>query len=246
MNWNDASKVADNYVITWNRNNSELPVLASRSELLSKEELDELITADRMLGVVYWTATESGSGIHWLVDSDGEWAVSYDSRSYVCCPGVWIGARESSKGISEDKDSITFERLHEICEEGSADLILKPGDKLENGYIVVAIEPDNVKIWSASNNSSPVRWKVARVEAGMYYTFWNSKNVLLPIRAVRGELLSAEEASILPIEDRTIKTGFWTATEYDMTSHWRVDCNGHLNGSDDQDKYGYCPGIWVK
>ena len=244
MNWNDASKVADNYAITWNRNNSELPVLASRSELLSKEEAESLPQSYRMTGFYYWTSTGISSGRHWRVDSDGSLYNSLDSYDFDCCPGIWVGASEASEGSSENDAAITFERLREICEEGSADLVLKPGDTLENGYIVAATKPDAVKIWSPENYLGDMNWQDATKAAENYCYEWDDSG--LPIIATRSELLSKEEVEVISGSDRATDFNYWTDTEFVDENHWIVSYNGSLSTGLDRDGYGCCPGIWVR
>ena len=71
MIWSSANSTAGNYAATWNNSNSGLPVAASRSELLSKSEAEAMTQSDRMTGFYSWTSTESSSGYHWFVYSDG-------------------------------------------------------------------------------------------------------------------------------------------------------------------------------
>ena len=245
MVWHDADTAAKNYYHDWNADGT-IPVEAISSELLSKEEAETLSQSDRTTGFYYWTSTERSSGLHWIVNSDGVFYNFYDSYSYGCCPGIWVGVDESSEDNDEEqKDVITFERLHEICEEGSADLALKPGDKLENGYIIAAVRPDSVKIWSANNNLGDMNWRDADTAAKNYYHDWNAEGTL-PVEAVSSELLSKEEAESISKSDRTTGFFYWSSTEYSSVFHWSVYSDGSLDYSYDSNRFGCCPGIWVR
>lgn len=90
MAWGSANSTAGNYATTWNNSNSGLPVIASRSELLSKSEAETMSQGDRTTGFDYWTSTGNSRGNHWSVNSDGSLTSNNDSNSYGCCPGIWI------------------------------------------------------------------------------------------------------------------------------------------------------------
>ena len=242
MNWQAAMNVAANYVFTWN-NEAILPVEAISSELLSEEDIDNLSQNDRTLGFHYWTSTEYSSGYHCIVRYDGDLNFNDDRTSYGCCPGIWVRSRASSVGRSND-EVITFERLHEICEEGSADLILKPGDKLKQGYVVVAVKPDSVKIWSAENFLGEMNWNDAKQAANNYYRVLD--NFGLPIIALGSELLSKEEAESISKSDRMAGFYYWTSTESSSGHHWFVDFYGSLGTYGDSNSSGCCPGIWIR
>ena len=240
MNWNDAKQAAANFYKEWD--NSDLPVVAISSEPLSKEEAESLPQSYRMTGFYYWTSTGISSGRHWRVDSDGSLYSSLDSYDFGCCPGIWVRANKPIR--SESEGLITFKRLHEICEEGSADLILKPGDKLENGYIVVAVKPDSVKVWSPKNFLGDMNWVAAMKVAADFYKKWDNSD--LPVEAISSELLSKEEAESISKSDRM--TGFisWTSTEFSSDCHWYVYSGGSLYYVYDRASIGCFPGIWVK
>ena len=248
MNWSSAKFNAGNYAAIWNSDNSELTVVASRSELLSKEEAESLSQGNRTTGFNYWTSAENNYGYHWIVDYDGCLGYDSDSHSHGCCPGIWVRSRKPSKGSSENNDVITFERLHEICKEGSADLILKPGDKVENDYVVVAVESDTVKIWSPKDWLGNMNWSSANSNADNYAVTWNSDYSELTVVASKSELLSKEEAEGLSQGNRMTGFNYWTSTEKSYGYHWIVDYDGDLNYGYDSDSYshGCCPGIWVK
>lgn len=245
MNWQKAKQVADNYYREWNKD-VILPVEAISSGLLSKEEIENLSKSDRTTGFHYWTSTEYSSGYHWIVFSDVSLCNAFDSNSFGCCPGIWVRSRESSKGSSESGNIITFERLHEICEEGSADLILKPGDKLERGYIGVAAKPDAVKIWSQREYVGRMNWSTADAAARKHIYIWSKANSGLPVIALRSELLSKEEVETMSQHDRTTGFSYWTSTEHSSGYYRYVGADGSLYTYDDSYSLGCCPGIWVK
>ena len=244
MNWQKAKQVADNYYREWNKD-VILPVKAISSGLLSKEEIENLSKSDRTTGFHYWTSIGLSRGYHGYVYCDGSLGNSRDNHSSGCCPGIWVRSRESSKGSSESGNIITFERLHEICEEGSADLALKPGDKLEDGYIIAAVRPDSVKIWSANNNLGDMNWHDADTAAKNYYHDWNADGTI-PVEAISSELLSKEEAETLSQSDRTTGFDYWMSTVYDSGYHCYVGSGGRLGNDRSGDSNGCCPGIWVK
>ena len=160
-----------------------------------------------------------------------------------------VGGTEESVVFSTNcvnsETVITFKRLHEICEEGSADLILNPGDKLENGYIVVAVESDAVKIWSPNVNLGNMNWKDANSAAGNYAAIWNNDNSELHVKALVSGLLSKAEVEAISLEDRTIGFYYWTATVGSSGSHWCVNSDCSLACCYDSNSSGCCPGIWV-
>lgn len=243
MSWKDANSSVGNYVATWNNNNSGLPVVASRSELLSKEEAETMSQEERETGFDYWTATENSSGNHWNVNSDGSLYDYSDSYSNGCCPGIWVKLRESE---GKKQNRITFESLHEICKEGSADWLLKPGDKVENSYTIVAVKSDAVKIWSPKDCLGNMDWSSANLNADNYAVTWNSDNSELTVVASRSELLSKEEAKSLSRGDRTTGFPYWASTEFRSGYHCYVDYYGSLYYACDDYSFGCCPGIWVK
>mgnify|MGYP004519836463 CR=1 FL=1 len=244
MNWNDAKQAAANFYREWD---NHCPVIDTiSSEFLSKEEAEAMSKADRMTGFDYWTSTEYSSGRCWYVNSDGGLYHYSDSSSIGCCPGIWIRSCASLKGNYKNReDVITFERLHEICEECSADLALKPGDKLEDGYIIAAVRPDSVKIWSANNNLGDMNWHDADTAAKNYYHDWNADGTI-PVEAISSELLSKEEAETLSQSDRTTGFDYWMSTVYDSGYHCYVGSGGRLGNDHSGDSNGCCPGIWVK
>ena len=243
MSWDAANASARKYADVWN-NYYRLPVVASRSELLSKSELETMFKSVGETGFIYWTSTEFSSGFHWRVCSGGSLNNTIAGDKGVCCPGIWVVSRESSKGSSENKDTITFRRLHEICEEGSADLVLRPGDKVEQDYVVIAVKPDSVKVWSPKNFLGNMDWQEAKQVADTYYREWN--NSYLPVGAISSELLSKEEAESLSQGDRTTGFHYWTSTENSSGRHWFVNSGGSLTYAADSYSFGCCPGIWVK
>ena len=241
MNWLEARTAAADFYKEWN--NFGFPIEAISSELLSKEEAEAISESNRATGVNYWTSTEYSSGVHWLVYSDGSLNFINDSCSVGCCPGIWVGVSMPSR--SKNVDVLTFERLHEICEEGSADLLLKPGDKLEKGYIIVAVKPDAVKIWSVKNNAGDMDWTDAMNVAVNYFCEWN-KDRILPVQAVSSELLSKEELEDLSPADRRFGIVYWAATRNDSGSPLVVYYDGSLHLDYDKNSYSCCPGIWVR
>ena len=244
MNWKDAKSAAENYCYEWD--DSGLPVVATGSELLSKEEVNAMQIEDRETGFYYWASTEYISGYHCYVNSDGSLHYSFDGDSLGCCPGIWVRSRTSSGMIDKNReDVITFERLHEICEECSADLALKPGDKLEEEYVVVAVKPDAVKVWSPKNFLGDMNWQGANKAADNYYRDWNEDGVF-PVEAISSELLSKEEVDELSEADRTTGFDYWASAGYSSGNHWCVNSDGSVYSSNDGISGGCCPGIWVK
>lgn len=136
--------------------------------------------------------------------------------------------------------------MHEICEEGSADLILKPGDKVENDYVVVAVKPDTVKIWLQKDCLGTMNWDDADSFARKYVDLWNKANSRLPAIDVSSELLSKEEAESISKSDRTTGFCYWTSTECSSGFHWFVRYDGSLNVYSDIGSMRCCQGIWVK
>lgn len=245
MNWAEARQAAANFCYDWNIDGS-LPVEVISTELLSKEESESMSKNDRIADDCYWTSTEDTWGGHYGVSTVGSWFNSNDNNSYECCPAIWVGAHESSEDSDEEQeDVITFERLHEICEEGSADLVLKPGDKVENDYVVVAVMPDAVKIWSVKDCLGEMSWIDANTVAAEFSTIWNNNNSGLPIEAISSGLLSKEEVEDLSQSDRTTDFDYWTSTECSSYLYWFVSSNGSLYYSADSDSRGCCPGLWV-
>ena len=156
------------------------------------------------------------------------------------------GGKESAVFGGNDDYVLTFTRLAEICEEGSADLILKPGDKLENDYVVVAVKQDAVKIWSPKESLGNMDWYSANSTAGNYAATWNNSNSGLPVIAISSELLSKEEAETMSQNDRTTGFHYWTSTWYSSGRHWIVRSDGSLTDYNDSYSIGCCPGIWVR
>ena len=241
MNWVKARTAAADFYKEWD--NFGLPVEAISSEFLSKEEVEALSESDRTTGFDYWLSTGYSGASHWFVSTAGKLRSYWDDLCNGCCPGIWVGASEVSKGRSENDAAVTFERLREICEEGSADLVLKPGDTLENGYIIAAVKPDSVKIWSPENYLGDKNWADAKSAAENYCYEWDDSG--LPIIATRSELLSKEEVEVISGSDRATDFNYWTDTEFVDENHWIVSYNGSLSTGLDRDGYGCCPGIWV-
>ena len=244
MSWDAANSEASNYADVWN-NYYRLPVVASRSELLSKSELETMFKSVGETGFIYWTSTEFSSGFHWRVCSGGSLNNTIADDKGVCCPGIWVVSRESSKGSSENKDIITFRQLHEICEEGSADLVLRPGDNVEQDYVVIAVKPDSVKIWSPKDCLGNMSWCAANASARKYIDVWNN-NYKLPVVASRSELLSKEEVESMPKSDRTTGFAYWTSSYYSSCLRWYIYFDGCSHIALDNISFGCCPGIWVK
>ena len=242
MNWQDAKQAADNYYHDWSRDDN-LPIEVISSELLSKEEAETMSQSDRIAGFCYWTSTGYSSVFHWFVGSDGRLSDFYDSNRFGCCPGIWVIASKSIK--NESSDLITFKKLHEICEEGKAQDQLRPGDKVEGGYVVVNVKPDSVKIWSGKNYLGAMNWEDAMTAAVNYEFKWN-KDGILPVETISTELLSKEEAEAMSQGDRTAGFNYWTLTEHRRGKHWVVCSDGGLDDAHDSTGFCCCPGIWVK
>lgn len=90
MSWSAASSAASSYVTTWNSSNSELPVVALKSELLSKVEAETISTSSRLRTFNYWSATQCGNEHHWFICSDGSIREDSDRVNLGCLPAVWI------------------------------------------------------------------------------------------------------------------------------------------------------------
>ena len=244
MNWHDAKQVADNYYHDWNEDD-DLPIEATSSELLSKDEAETMSPCTRTASFRYWTSTENISGGHWYVSSYGCLNYCNDGYNSRCCPGIWVRASKSIK--NESLDQITFKKLHEICGEGKAQDQLRPGDKVEGNYVIVAVKPDSVKIWSPKVCLGGMHWKDADAAAESHARIWNSNNSDLSVEAISSELLSKEEAEALSKDDRMTGFIYWTYTAYGGGYHWSVDSDGSLDYYyNDYSGFGCCPGVWVR
>ena len=247
MDYYDALRFTSGLVCVTAVGDTDLGFKASYLELLSCDEAEQLADNYRAAGFEYWISGEEQSVYdnHWFVTADGKLSNEYRYEC-MCCPGIWVDSRCLDLPCESKKpDVITFERLHEICEEGSADLALKPGDKLEDDYVVAAVKPDTVKIWSAANFLVDKNWEDAQQAAERYVYFWN-KDGSLPVEAVSSELLSKEEAEALSTDDRDGGFYYWTSTESSSGHHWIVISDGKLAYSIDSNSIGCCPGIWVR
>ena len=171
--------------------------------------------------------------------------VTQMSDSSACSSGEESSIFGSAKQSRAESYLITFERLAVICEDGYADLILKPGDKLENGYVVAAVRQDSVKVWSPKNFLGDMNWQKAKQVADNYYREWN-KDVILPVEAISSGLLSKEEIENLSKSDRTTGFHYWTSIGLSRGYHGYVYCDGSLGNSRDSHSSGCCPGIWVR
>lgn len=166
------------------------------------------------------------------------------SDSSACSSGEESSIFGSAKQSRAEKDLIMFERLAEILEEGSADLVLKPGDKLEQDYVIVAVRQDSVKIWSPKNFLGDMNWQKAKQVADNYYREWNNSD--LPVKAISSGLLSKEEVESLSIDARATGFHYWTSIGLSRGYHGYVYCDGSLGNSRDSHSSGCCPGILVR
>ena len=167
------------------------------------------------------------------------------------CENAWnkssdTNDQESSVFSGSWDDIITFEHLAEICKSSAAISELHPGDKVERGYIVVAVKPDAVKIWSPKVCLGGMYWKDADAAAESHARIWNNNNSGLIIEAISSELLSKEEVETLSQSDRMTGFRYWTSTKYSIDSYWIVNSDGSLCDRYISTGYGCCPGVWVR
>ena len=247
MDFYEALRFTSGQVCVTSVGDTDLGFKASYLELLSHDEAEQLAENYRAAGFEYWVSVEGQSEYDnsWFVTADGKLSNEY-CYECMCCPGIWVDSRCLDLPCESKKpDVITFERLHEICSNGSADSKLKPGDKLENGYIVVATKPDAVKIWSSEDFITTFDWPHASNAVANYCNRWN-KDGTLHIKAISAELLSKEEVETMSQSDRMTGSDYWTSTGCSSDGHWYVGYDGDLCRGEDSRNYDCCPGIWVK
>lgn len=247
MDFYEALRFTSGQVCVTTVGDTDLGFKASYLELLSRDEAEQLAENYRAAGFEYWVSAEEQSEYDnfWFVTADGKLSNEH-CYECMCCPGIWVDSRCLDLPCESKKpDVITFERLHEICSNGSADLVLKPGDKLEQDYVIVAVKSDAVKIWSAKNFLGSMDWDNATKVAGRYSCEWN-RDSTFPVEAVLSSLLSKEEAESISESDRMTGFDYWTSTEYGSGRHWFVSSDGSLEFGNNRVNLGCCPGIWVR